>query len=251
MAFGDIVQTAEDDSNSTASITVTPSSAPTDGNLVLLLHAYNDDTNTRTAEPSPGSTTYEQAVTSTAANPDHHLKAWWGIASSEPSSYTVTTSANEDHAIAYIEIEGPFVADGDPADSDNHVNTNSGTGDTAIPTASVTTTVLLTRCCSLCWVSTRTTMIWGRGPTRSPNRSRTLALPTSSLTSPSLLVWLALRVLTTLRPPPPFLLVGRRLSSDWPKGRRRSGCRRRVGCSLRLGLESDDTTKFLCRMDQT
>jgi len=141
VAFGDIVQTAENDSNSTSSITVTPASTPTDGNLVLVAHVYNDNTNTRTAEPSPGATTYEQGTTAFAANPDLHLKVWWGIADSEPSSYSVTTSANEDHAILLIEIEGPFVADGDPDDDDNHVATDGGTGDTALPTDSITTTI--------------------------------------------------------------------------------------------------------------
>jgi len=146
MAFGDIVQSVENDVDGATSISVGSShgwSVATDGNLVVVIHMFADNTNTRTSEPSPGNPTYERDVDNTQANPDTHFKAWWGIASSEPSSYTVQTSANEDGAMIAVEIEGPFVDNANPGHADNHVSeASTGSGEEATHTfSSVTTTV--------------------------------------------------------------------------------------------------------------
>jgi hypothetical protein len=128
MAFGDIVQSAEN-SGFTSSLSVGLGATPIDGNLVLMILGQVADTDP-TAEPWTADEYRDQGGLT---------EAWiyHKIASSEPSSYSWTFSTSRYAAAVMVEVEGPF----DAADLPHKYSETGAQTGTDVLFNAVTTTV--------------------------------------------------------------------------------------------------------------
>ena len=132
MAFGDIVQSKSASVNSLLSVTVTPDSPITDGNLVVC--GYMTTNTTVTIGFTGSGFTVNRVDRTTLILSQIYYK----VASSEPSSYTWDIGEGTlDQAAIFVEIEGPF----DDADLVDIFDDTSGQGTTTILFDQVITTV--------------------------------------------------------------------------------------------------------------
>lgn len=102
MAFGDLVQGAENDGDGVQILTVTPAATPTDGNLVVLAWAVTATGASPVSEPA--GFTWIEHIRGTNSK----IRFGYKVADGEPSSYSWDVGGTADQAAAMAEFEGPF-----------------------------------------------------------------------------------------------------------------------------------------------
>jgi hypothetical protein len=130
--FGSTVQTKVAQVDGLTTITLTPATTPTNGNLVVLGYMQPAGTAVTPASEPSGFTSLR--VDRTTLN---STWIYYKVAASEPSSYSWTVTGGLDQAAVFIEIAGPFNA----GSLVNTSATSSGQGNATPNPTAITSTV--------------------------------------------------------------------------------------------------------------